>query len=216
MKYVNTNVEGRYSLSGSLFLDCHNSKDFSDFNSIIYGHHMAKKVMFGEIGDFFDRSMFDSHKYGSLYFDGKDHGIEFLAFIRTDAYDSVVFSPNVEEGQREKYLDGLFAKAVHVRETGVSPDDRLVLLSTCSSSSTNGRDILVGKVTEATYNDPFVNTIISDETAPGGSDDSFQYSKEPSTIILASAVILAALILVYVLIACHRSKQHKQGNGGKD
>jgi len=216
MKYVNTNAEGRYSLSGSLFLDYHNSKDFSDFNSIIYGHHMAKKVMFGEIGDFFDRSMFDSHMYGSLYFDGKDHGIEFFAFIRTDAYDSVIFTPNVEEGQREKYLDGLLAKAVHVRETGVSRDDRLVLLSTCSSSSTNGRDILVGKVTDNVYDDSSLNTIINDEATLSGSDDLFRYAKEPYTIILIAVVILVALIIVYILVACHISKQHKQGNGGKD
>jgi len=47
MQYINTNVEGQYSLSGSLFLDCCDSSDFSDFNSIVYGHHMEKKAMFG-------------------------------------------------------------------------------------------------------------------------------------------------------------------------
>jgi len=159
--------------------------------------------------------MFDSHKYGSLYFDGKDHGIEFFAFIRTDSYDSVIFAPNVEEGQREKYLEGLFAKAVHVREAGVSRDDRLVLLSTCSSSATNGRDILVGRVTDVVYDDPFVNTIISDDKAISGQDGPFRYVKEPSAMILATAVILAALIVVYILAACHKSKQHKQETEAK-
>lgn len=31
-KYVNTDAKGNSSLSGSLFLDCRNQKDFSDFN----------------------------------------------------------------------------------------------------------------------------------------------------------------------------------------
>ena len=41
-KYVNTDVMGEYALSGSLFLDCMNAPDFSNFNNIIYGHHMEK------------------------------------------------------------------------------------------------------------------------------------------------------------------------------
>ena len=44
MKYVNTNAEGGYSLSGSIFLDYENSRDFSDFNSILFGHHMEKQA----------------------------------------------------------------------------------------------------------------------------------------------------------------------------
>ncbi|MCG4817374.1 class B sortase, partial [Collinsella aerofaciens] len=39
-KYVNTNALGEYSLSGAIFLDYTNRKDFQDFNSILYGHHM--------------------------------------------------------------------------------------------------------------------------------------------------------------------------------
>ena len=148
MKYVNTNAEGVYSMSGSIFLDSGNSKDFSDFNSIIYGHHMEKRMMFGEIGEFKGKEKFDAHRYGNLYFDEKDHGIEFFAFVHADAYDFSVFSPNVKGELKQKYLDGLLAKAIHTRDIGVTVDDRIVLLSTCSSNSTNGRDILVGIITD--------------------------------------------------------------------
>jgi len=162
MKYVDTNAEGLYSLSGSIFLDCNNSKDFSDFNHIFYGHHMARKAMFGEIGEFSDKSMFDTHRYGNLYFGGKDHGIEFFAFVHADAYDSTIFTANVGEGQRQAYLDGLLEKAIHKRDIGVSIDDRIVLLSTCSSDSTNGRDILAGRITDKLYEDHFLNSKVND------------------------------------------------------
>jgi len=117
MKYVNTNAEGKYSLSGSIFLDYNNSKDFSDFNSILYGHHMQKKTMFGEIGSFSNQYFFDSHRYGNLYYGGKDHGIEFFAFIHTSAYDDTVFTPNVTDKNRQAY--SLYAgrqnnRAVHL------------------------------------------------------------------------------------------------------
>ena len=153
MKYVNTSAEGLYSLSGAIFLDWYNSKDFSDFNNIIYGHHMAKRVMFGEIGEFSDERMFDSHQYGNLYYDEKDHGIEFFAFMHVNAYDSVVFNSNVRESERQRYLDNLLEKAIYTRDVGVTINDRIVLLSTCSSDSTNGRDILVGRITDEVYED---------------------------------------------------------------
>jgi sortase B len=157
MKYINTNAEGEYSLSGSIFLDSGNNSSFTDFNSIVYGHHMEKKTMFGEIGAFADKEVFDSHPYGNLYVDGQDYGLEFFAFVHADAYDSTVYTVNVSEENRQDYLNGLLAKAVNKRDIDVTTDDRIIMLSTCSSSSTNGRDILVGRITDKTYEDRFEN-----------------------------------------------------------
>ena len=151
MKYVNMNAEGEYSLSGAIFLDYANSRDFSDFNSIVYGHHMAKRTMFGELSEFSDRAKFDAHRYGNLYFNEKDHGIEFFAYLHADAYDNSVFAANVTDEYRQTYLDGLLSRAIHTRDIGVTIEDRIILLSTCSSSSTNGRDILVGRIIDRTY-----------------------------------------------------------------
>jgi len=155
MKYVNTNAEGKYSLSGAIFLDSNNSKDFSDFSSILYGHHMEKSTMFGEIGSFVDKAFFDARRYGMLYYNGQEHGLEFFAFVRADAYDNSVYRTKVGEEARQAYLELLLSKALHTRDIPVTVEDRIVLLSTCSASSTNGRDILVGRITDSTYDDLF-------------------------------------------------------------
>ena len=156
MKYVNTNAEGKYSLSGAIFMDYRCSGDFSDFSSILYGHHMEKSAMFGEIGNFADKSYFEGRRYGTLYYGGRERGVEFFAFLHTDAYDDTVFRTNVTKKEtQEAYLDRLFELALHTREVSVTTEDRIVLLSTCSSASTNGRDILVGKITDKAYGDPF-------------------------------------------------------------
>jgi len=158
MKYVNTNAEGSYSLSGSIFLDERNSKDFSDFNNILYGHHMEKKAMFGDIGEFSGKEMFDSRLYGNLYFEGRDHGIEFFAFVHADAYDRKLFVPIGEYDETEQeYLDALLEQATHKRDIGITKNDHIILLSTCSSSSTNGRDILAGRITDKVFDDPFAS-----------------------------------------------------------
>ena len=156
MKYINTNAHGEYSLSGAIFLDSGCDGSFTDFPSILYGHHMEKSAMFGEIGNFADKGFFDARKYGMLYYGGREHGLEFIAFVRADAYDGTVFRTKLTGREaRQAYLDALLAKALYVRGARVTADDRIVLLSTCSASSTNGRDILVARIADNPYDDPF-------------------------------------------------------------
>jgi sortase B len=157
MTYVNKNAKGEYSLSGAIFLDSANKRDFSDFPSILYGHHMEKNAMFGEIGRFADRDFFEERAYGALYFDGKEHGLEFFAFLHADAYDGEIFRTGLESREaKEAYLGLLLRRAEHTRDIGITAEDRIVLLSTCSSSAvTNERDILVGRITDESFEDTF-------------------------------------------------------------
>ena len=51
-EYLNKDPFGKYSLSGSIFLDSRNSSDFSDPFSVLYGHHMDYGAMFGALDEF--------------------------------------------------------------------------------------------------------------------------------------------------------------------
>ncbi len=153
-KYVNTAADGTYSLSGSLFLDFRNRQDFSDFNSIIYGHHMEKKAMFGEISSFRDRTFFDRHRYGKLYCGGREWGLEFCAFLEIDAYDEL-YIPAVAADQQQGYLERIRSLARNLCPEPEGEQPRLVLLSTCTTTSTNGRHVLVGWLTDTVQPDPF-------------------------------------------------------------
>ncbi|MGL6200573.1 MAG: class B sortase [Lachnospiraceae bacterium] len=156
--YVNTSVTGESLLSGSIFLDYRNQRDFSDFNSIIYGHHMDRQAMFGDIGAFTEKEYFEARQYGNLYVSGHNYGIEFFAFLQVDAYDSQTFTPAIEgDADQLAYLESLLEKAMYTRPIEVEPEDHLVLLSTCSSDATNGRHILVGKLGTTVFEDPFKN-----------------------------------------------------------
>ena len=200
MKYVNTGAEGSYSLSGSIFLDCENSRDFSDFNSILFGHHMEKQTMFGEIGLFSDKGYFDARPYGNLYYAGRDHGLEFFAFVHTDAYDSSVFAAGVTGREQQAYLDGLLEKAAFTRDIGVTVNDRIVLLSTCSSDSTNGRDILVARITHKLFNDAFKTTEINNTgTQPAADGQRSVWANIPAWLWIALSVPAVLIILSIVI-----------------
>ena len=154
-KYVNMDAKGNYSLTGSIFLDCRNEKDFSDAVSIIYGHDMAEDKMFGELVEFQQKDYFDAHRNGKLYFGGHWYGIEFMAFVETDAYDTETYAPGTEAGQLPQFTQTLYAKATQKQQVDVAAGDHLVLLSTCTDASTNGRHILAGKIIGEVMPDPF-------------------------------------------------------------
>lgn len=154
-KYVNTDAKGNYSLSGSIFLDCRNSQDFSDAVSILYGHDMVEHKMFGDLASFEKKSYFEKHRFGKLYYGDQWHGVEFFAFLEADAYDGTVYAPQLSAADLPAFAQMLSKRAEHTRQVDVTPEDHVVLLSTCTQGSTNGRHILAGKITDQVEDDPF-------------------------------------------------------------
>ena len=216
-KYVNTDAAGKYSLSGAIFLDSNCSRDFSDFNSILYGHHMEKQAMFGEIGLFSDKSYFDARRYGMLYYGGREHGLEFFAFVHASAYDSTVFRTKITtQKAKQGYLDMIVDRAKNTRSINVTADDHIILLSTCSSSSTNGRDILVGKITDELFENPFG---IEQASSQGdyivnGYDSLWRRIPPLGKALFAITLCLVALVLLITLKDKRRERMHVRSNNG--
>lgn len=149
--YVNTDVYGEFSLSGSIFLDARNERDFSDAYSLIYGHHMEGNVMFGELARFAEAEYFEEHPLGELMLPDKTYRIEFFACMQADAYDEQVFGPGeLTEGEVTALLERARSESLQYRDIGVSGNDRVLALSTCSDAATNARTIVLGRLVETT------------------------------------------------------------------
>jgi sortase B len=148
LEYLNWAVDGSFSLSGSIFLDYRNSNDFSDAYSLVYGHYMEGEVMFGEIPDFLESDYFKSHTTGTLFTIEHTYDIEWFACEKTDAYDKMIYYPTAytDEASMTKLLSYLEDSATQYRDIDVSASDRLIALSTCSAADTDGRVILIGRL----------------------------------------------------------------------
>ncbi len=141
--YVNSDVLGNFSLSGSIFLDYRCAADFSGTNNILYGHHMDKNSMFGPMEDFADDNFFASHRSGSVYYGGAWHTVIFFAFLQADAYDPVLYDTTLTDAPT--LLAYLRSHAAHFTEEDFSVNSRFVTLSTCASTGmSNSRHLLVG------------------------------------------------------------------------
>ncbi|MBQ5440666.1 MAG: class B sortase [Firmicutes bacterium] len=147
MEYINKDAYGNHSISGSIFLSSLNSRDLSEPYQLIYGHHMDNGAMFGDIDKFGNREFFDNAKNirsgsieGLLITEEKVFELKAFAFLRTDAFDEMIYKADKNSeglGALMEYLDD---KAEFKRSTGVI--DHVLALSTCDSGSSYGRMVL--------------------------------------------------------------------------
>lgn len=155
--YINTDVYGEFALSGAIFLDYRNAPDFSDPYSLVYGHHMENGAMFGDVVEFMQQAYFDAHPSGTLYLPDSSYTITIFACVQADAYDSVIYNPEMETRDVSTLLHTIQSKAICSRDIGITAEDQIIGLSTCAENETNGRVIIFGRldrVNEAPKEDP--------------------------------------------------------------
>ena len=145
--YLNKNVYGEFTISGSIFMASLNSKDFSDPYTLIYGHHMKNGAMFGDIMKFKDKNFFDKNDTGVLIMQSKVYDLKIMACLETDAYDHEVYRSDKEE--TDSFMSYVRQTAKYYRDAEY---EKILALSTCDSATTAGRTVLICAMT--TRKDP--------------------------------------------------------------
>ena len=147
MEYINKDVYGEFSLSGSIFLDCRNQPDFSDSYSLVYGHHMDNGAMFGDIVEFVNKDYFEEHRTGTLYLPGKTYTVKLFACVKANASDSMIYNPDIQTvGSMPEFLSYIKENSVQYRDIGVNAEDLVIGLSTCAEAEINGRVLVFGRL----------------------------------------------------------------------
>lgn len=140
--YLNKDPYGKFSLSGSIFLDFRNSSDFSDDYSLIYGHHMQGDAMFGALDVYVDESYFDEHLHGVLTTDDGVYDYDLFAVIEDDGANQLLFDP--VRYSKVEILDYLKNNSLIYRD--FDENLRLLALSTCQGGMTD-RLLIFGTLT---------------------------------------------------------------------
>lgn len=148
--YSSHDIYGHSSLTGSIYLAARNNPDFTDSYNLIYGHHMAGHIMFGSLDQYQDEEFFQTHKKGLIVTQSGVYEITIFAVAKTDAYEKRLYE--VTAGA-ERVLDFLHdpSEAVGVGTHVIHYEDpldpnKILALSTCSGSATNGRFIIFGSL----------------------------------------------------------------------
>lgn len=207
-EYLNKTVLGKFSTTGSIFLDASNKKDFSDFQNILYGHYMAERKMFGDMELFKEKSFFDSHKYGVIHRLGeKSRGIEFFAFLKTVGTDKEILSVAKKNQEKPDLIDHIYKASDYSRKLDFGENENLVVLDTCNLSVTNGRYILIGRLTDRVRKNIFKKEI--KENKFKNLFDNF-YKIDILLILLIIWILLVLIYLIYEGLSRKKGEEFKR------
>ncbi len=144
---------GQYNLAGTIYMDYRSAADLSDWNTVIYGHHLQNGEMFAALADYSDQDTFDTLE--NLYYvseDGKVHVLVPLCTIVVNGYDTdAVQFEFSDQATFAQYVESLVGRA-SARSWTVSTAsvDHIFMLATCSYATDNERTILVCVETDGT------------------------------------------------------------------
>lgn len=130
--YLNTTWDGVRSSVGSIFMECRNNPDFSDYHTIIYGHNMNNGSMFFTIRQYYSQTFWEVHPYVYILNDAGVWRYEIFSSYPAPVESSTY---GLSFRQEQTKLNFLQMAAENSKiETGITPavTDRVLTLSTCS------------------------------------------------------------------------------------
>jgi len=154
VKYLAADYAGKHSIAGNPFVDYRNNFLHDDY-TIIYGHRMNHKKMFGSLTEYATPSYLQQHQTGSITTVEETYSLEVLLYSVENVMDTKVYDlVENRNGGNDAILKDLSSSATAIngkyqREdllTKETRDWKLLLLSTCDKDSRHYRDVLLLRV----------------------------------------------------------------------
>ena len=148
--YLHHLYDGTYNKVGCLFADYENKADFSDRNTIIYGHNMRDGSMFAALNEYGEQGYFDGHPQMYLVTPGGGYTVEiFTAFVAEPGESGSDASPWrlswKDDGAYTTWLSEMTGRSVIETDVTVTSSDKVLTLSTCTPGG-KSRFIVMGKL----------------------------------------------------------------------
>lgn len=149
--YLEYNMDGTKGRPGCIYSELLNEKDFSDFNTVLYGHNMRNGTMFHDLHYYEDSVFFEEHPYIYIYTEEGPLVYEvFAAYEFSNVHLLMGFDLSSEE-IRKAYLENIFASEGlnnnFNREIPVTADSKLLTLSTCVNNKSEKRYLVAAVLT---------------------------------------------------------------------
>lgn len=141
--YLSHDMYGQPRVAGCIYTEECNSRDFTDPNTVIYGHNMKNKSMFQNLHLFEDSEFFEEHPY--IYIYTPEHVLAYKVFAAYNYDDRHIMNSFdfTDEDVFAEYLEDIF----HIRsmyknlreDASVTTEDRIITLATCIGGQPNAR-----------------------------------------------------------------------------
>ena len=152
--YLKHLYDGTANKVGCLFIDYENAEDFSDNNTIIYGHNMRDGSMFSTLVEYKAQAYYDEHPEMYLVTPEGGYVVEvFSAFVASPEESGSETSPWALEwkdsGAYTTWLSAMQERSVIETGVSVTSSDKVLTLSTCTNGGAD-RFIVMGRLVDVT------------------------------------------------------------------
>lgn len=150
--YLRRAFDGSYAVSGTPFMDAACNTDSRVV--LIYGHHMNNGTMFAALHDYRDKEFWEKHK--ELSFDTVEaiRSYEVVSVFYTEIdptgekgmFDYYNYRGDLSDEDFDRFAQTVLQLSMYDTGAVISAEDRLVVLSTCSYHTEEGRLVLVARL----------------------------------------------------------------------
>lgn len=141
--YLNHTIEGTEGLPGSIYTEAVNSKDFTDFNTVIYGHNMKNGSMFAGLHKYEDKEFLEENPYVYIYLPDKALKYQiFAAVVFDDRHIMHNFRYDTPEGRKGflSEIEGVRTmESTYDDSVEVGVDSNIITLATCIGGQPDNR-----------------------------------------------------------------------------
>ena len=146
--YLTRDIDLSEKAMGSIFFDFRNKTDFSDPNTIVYGHNFDNGLMFSNLVRYKDQSFFERNPYYYIYTQDQVYRVDIAAGIVVSETDTTYLVVDFHSDlEFRSLIQKMYENSVIESNLELSPRDKLVTLYTCTNDWQGQRFVVIGKLT---------------------------------------------------------------------
>ncbi len=144
--YISHSADLTENRAGAIFLDQNSSDNFTDRNTVLYGHNMNNGTMFAGLHAYEDADFFASHPYVYIFTAaGEKHQYRVFSVAPVSVAGNDLEPYTISFSNDQAFLDYLQkmqAQSIVPVNLSFTPDDQIITLSTCIKGKDNYRLIV--------------------------------------------------------------------------
>ena len=145
--YLHRTFEKTDNFAGCLFVNSYNMGDFTDQNTIIYGHNMKNGSMFGKLKNFNDPEVFKKSRYFWIFTPDFIYQYRIFSASVVDK-TGLTYQISFTDDEFDQFISRAYSNSVvDNQDVTVTKEDRIVTLSTCTGDDST-RFVVMGKLAQ--------------------------------------------------------------------
>lgn len=145
--YLHRTFEKTDNFAGCLFVNSYNMGDFTDQNTIIYGHNMKNGSMFGKLKNFNDPEVFKKSRYFWIFTPDFIYQYRIFSASVVDK-TGLTYQVSFTDDEFDQFISRAYSNSVvDNQDVTVTKEDRIVTLSTCTGDDST-RFVVMGKLAQ--------------------------------------------------------------------